>query len=154
MIPPRSLSPLPVNHPGSGGAGLFKIAPKDLPALKSAAAELKLAFYNVDLQNARNVPGFIKAFKRDLAFPDWFGGNLDALNDCLTDFSWRPAPGYIIVLNASESLRANPTSFAALNAVLASAVDAWQLRSERFWVFYLIDEPASGSQPDFSSNPP
>jgi hypothetical protein len=33
-----------------------------------------------------------------LAFPDYFGHNLDALYDCLTDLSWLPAPGYCIVL--------------------------------------------------------
>lgn len=24
-------------------------------------------------------------FKRELSLPDWYGGNLDALHDCLTD---------------------------------------------------------------------
>ena len=71
--------------------GIYKLAEKDLPALKQAASELKHAFFSVDLHAASNVPGFIKALQRDLAFPAYFGGNLDALNDCLCDFSWRPA---------------------------------------------------------------
>ena len=120
-------------------AGIFRLARKDLPALTLAADELGLAVFHVDLQTARNVPGFIKALMRDLHFPDWFGGNLDALNDCLTDFSWRPAPGYVITLSGVEALRATPTSFAALNAVLANAVDAWQARGVPFRIFYLQD---------------
>jgi len=80
-------------------------------------------------------------FHRDLDFPEWFGGNLDALHDCLTDFSWHPAPGYVITLTGSESLRSNPTSFAAFNQVLASAVEAWQARNIPLRVFYLHDDP-------------
>jgi hypothetical protein len=83
---------------------------------------------------------------RDLGFPDWFGGNLDALSDCLTDFSWRPAQGYVITLSGSARLAAMPTSFAALNEVLSFAVEAWQARGQPFWVFYVAEDgrPDSG----------
>ena len=131
MNPPKTSS-------SNGVTGIYALAPKDLPALKKAASELGQAFFEVDLAQARNVPGFIKALRRDLAFPDWFGGNLDALNDCLGDFSWHPAPGYVIVMKHSESLRATPTSFAALSEVLASAVEAWDARAVPFKVFFVL----------------
>lgn len=124
-------------------AGIFRLAAKDLPALQQAAQQLGQAFYRVDLANARNVPGFLKAMKRDLQFPEWFGNNLDALNDCLSDFSWHPAPGYVIVLAGSETLAATPTSFAALNEVLSCAVDSWNERGIPFRIFYLQAQPPS-----------
>ena len=133
--------------PDAPRCGIFRLADKDLPALRQAADELGLASFHVDLRSARNVPGFIRALKRDLEFPEWFGGNLDAVNDCLTDFSWRPAPGYVITLSGFASLSANQTSFAALNAVLASAVEAWQERRIPFQIFYLQDAPASAARP-------
>lgn len=135
----------------NASAGLAKLARKDLPALLKAADELKLAVFNVDLKNARNVPGFIKALKRDLGFPDWFGGNLDALHDCMTDFSWHSAPGYVITLTGGESLSANPTSFAAFNAVLSSVVEEWKMRSTPFWIFYVQDD--SGERRSRSEKP-
>ena len=124
-------------------AGIFRLASKNLPALEAAAKELGQAFFIVDLGRARNVPGFLKAMKRDLHFPEWFGNNLDALNDCLTDFSWHPAPGYVIVLANSEILQAMPTSLAALNEVLACAVDAWKARDIPFRIFYLQGRTAA-----------
>ena len=127
-------------------AGFFKLARKDLPALRKAAEELHMAFFSVDLKNARNVPGFIKALRIGLDFPDWFGGNLDALHDCLTDFSWCPASGYVITLEGSETLSANPTSFAAFNAVLSSVVDEWKTRTTPFWIFYVQDDDGSGDE--------
>jgi len=131
----------PASSPAVVTAGFFKLARKDLPGLRQAADELKMAFYSVDLKNARNVPGFIKALQRDLDFPDWFGGNLDALHDCLTDFSWQPASGYVITLDGSDALSANPTSFAAFNAVFSRVVDEWKTRGTPFWVFYVQDNP-------------
>ena len=126
--------------PADGNTGVFKLARRDLAALREAARELGQACLNVDLERARNVPGFIRAVSRDLRFPDWFGGNLDALHDCLTDLSWLPAAGYIITLENSETLRANPTSFAMFNEILASAAEAWRSRNIPFRVFYLLDE--------------
>ena len=132
---------LPANE--SAPTGLFKLSRKDIPALRQAAEQLNQAYFQVDLRSAKNVPSFIKALKRDLDFPDWFGGNLDALHDCLTDFSWRPASGYVITLSGYEMLRGNPTSFAAFNSVMASAVEAWEARAIPFRVFYVHDDPAT-----------
>ena len=126
----------------SAQTGIFRLDRKDVPALQAAAIELGQAFYLVDLSHARNVPGFIKAMRRDLQFPEWFGGNLDALNDCLTDFSWRPASGYVIALSGSEMLRATPTSLATLNEVLSCAVEEWERRDVPFRIFYLQDRSA------------
>ena len=126
----------------SAQTGIFRLDRKDLPALQAAAIELGQAFYLVDLSHARNVPGFIKAMRRDLQFPEWFGGNLDALNDCLTDFSWRPASGYVIAVSGSEMLRATPTSLATLNEVLSCAVEEWERRDVPFRIFYLQDRSA------------
>ena len=126
-------------------AGIFKLARTDLDGMLKAADELKLACFHVDLKDARNVPGFIRAMKRDLKLPEWFGNNLDALNDCLTDFSWHPAPGYVILLDGLSSLSATPASFAAFNQVLASAVEDWKSRDVPFWVFYLTDDKESAT---------
>jgi len=124
------------------------IARMDLQALKKASEELGLGFFSVDLQRVTNVPGLIKALKRDLNFPDWFGNNLDALYDCLTDLSWHPASGYVITISGSERLSANPTSFAVFNEILASAAEAWQQRGTPFRVFYVFDAlPANGEAP-------
>lgn len=139
MKPPPSTDNSNDAPPSRPSAGIFKLARKDLQSMLDAAAELGLACFRVDLSSARNVPGFIRAMKRDLAFPAWFGDNLDALNDCLTDFSWHPAAGYVITLDGLTALSASPTSFAAFNQVLASAVEQWKERNIPFWVFYLTD---------------
>ena len=135
-VPTASATPA-TSPPATGQTGMYRIDRQDLPALEAAAKALGQAFFIVDLGRARNVPGFLKAMKRDLHFPEGFGNNLDALNDCLTDFSWHPATGYVIVLANSDALQTNPTSFATLNEVLAFVVDAWGSRQTPFRIFYL-----------------
>lgn len=40
----------------------------------------------------------IAAIAEALSFPNWFGHNLDALHDSLTDLSWLPAGEYVLVV--------------------------------------------------------
>ncbi|GGN24315.1 hypothetical protein GCM10011609_77730 [Lentzea pudingi] len=40
----------------------------------------------------------ISAIAAALEFPEWFGQNLDALYDSLTDLSWLPAGEYVLVV--------------------------------------------------------
>ncbi|WP_045311002.1 barstar family protein [Lentzea aerocolonigenes] len=53
----------------------------------------------------------ISAIAAALDFPSWFGQNLDALYDSLTDLSWLPAGEYVLVVpvdldpSVSEVLR-------------------------------------------------
>ena len=45
----------------------------------------------------RGKASFLSHYAKVGLFPDYFGDNWDALNDCLRDFSWIPAKNIIIV---------------------------------------------------------
>ena len=47
----------------------------------------------------------LKTSARRLGFPDWFGDNWDALEDCLTDLSWREAPAHVLLIEEREAGR-------------------------------------------------
>lgn len=51
----------------------------------------------VTLAPAETAQQLQAAFAAALEFPDWYRGNWDALLDCLSDLSWRPAPGYLVI---------------------------------------------------------
>ena len=46
---------------------------------------LEVYKYKVDLSEVKDYIEIHEVLKRDLDFPDYYGGNLDALWDCLTD---------------------------------------------------------------------
>lgn len=74
----------------------------------------------------------LDAIAAELSFPDWFGRNLDALYDCLTDLSWLPAGEHVLIWVASEVLKqSDPKAHLAIHAVLSDAQRALAPGGER-----------------------
>lgn len=64
----------------------------------------------------------LSAFAEALSFPDYFGHNLDALYDCLTDLSWLPHGEHVLIWPGSDALRrADPKTYLAIRSVLSDA---------------------------------
>ena len=61
---------------------------------------------------------------RQLGFPDYFGCNWDALDDCLRDFGWVPAGKRIVIVHEGLPLRDADQRRTYLD-VLQRAVAAW-----------------------------
>jgi hypothetical protein len=68
-----------------------------------------------------------------LGFPDWFGHNWDALEDCITDLSWREAPGYVLVI---ESPRPGD-DLGVLVDILRSSAEFWAGRGKPFFALFV-----------------
>ncbi|MGL4745429.1 MAG: barstar family protein [Dermatophilaceae bacterium] len=70
--------------------------------------------------------GTLGAFADALDLPAWFGGNLDALADCLDQFA-RDAPGEgeLVVDRLAALSSADPAAAAALQELLAEVARAY-----------------------------
>jgi RNAse (barnase) inhibitor barstar len=67
-----------------------------------------------------------------LQFPEYFGRNLDALYDCLTDLSWLPTGEHVLIWVASGVLNtADPKGYLAIRSVLSDAQRALGPAGER-----------------------
>lgn len=54
----------------------------------------------IDLGGCKDKLSVLRAIAKAFALPAWFGMNLDALYDALTDLrDTQPAPGYVVVLD-------------------------------------------------------
>jgi hypothetical protein len=61
-----------------------------------------------------------------LEFPDYFGQNWDALEECLADLEWLPAKGYVwCFTNAESILPDDEEEFATFLEVMSDAGEAW-----------------------------
>ena len=52
----------------------------------------------------RTEQGVFDELAAALQFPDYFGENWDAVDECLTDLSWLPGRAYVLVIAAADEL--------------------------------------------------
>ena len=73
----------------------------------------------IDSCKARTGEGFDDEVSSSFQFPDYYGRNLNALRDCLTDLAWLPScEGYLVIFENAESLLADEDN-EVLNGVLS-----------------------------------
>ena len=129
----------------AGRSGLYR-APADLASLKKQAREASLAWVDLPLQDVSNKKQFMAQCVRQMKLPSYFGGNWDALADCVRDFNWMSAKGYVLHISGSDKLAAAaPSEFQTALAVLGEAAEFWKNRNMPFVV--LCD--GAGNLPTF-----
>jgi RNAse (barnase) inhibitor barstar len=109
--------------------------PANAEAIAHAAAANGFVLWRVDLADVREKGELLTALARAIGFPDWFGGNWDALQDCLGDLSWRPAPGYVVVLEHCGGFAERaPKEFQTGLEIFSAAAHYWHGQGVPFWV--------------------
>ncbi|MFF5991563.1 barstar family protein [Prauserella flavalba] len=105
------------------------------PDVKTATEQARArgAFTHVlDGTNHPDKLGTLDAIAAALSFPDYFGRNLDALYDCLTDLGWLPTGEHVLIWVASDVLKqADPRAYLAVHSVLSDAQRALAPGGER-----------------------
>jgi RNAse (barnase) inhibitor barstar len=91
--------------------------------------------------------GVFDEFARALEFPDYFGHNWDALEECLADLEWLPAKGYVVLITDAQSvIPDDDEGYETLLEVLNDAGEAWSKgqtadgRRAPFHVFFVVSE--------------
>jgi len=131
-------------HWGAPRSGVYR-AP-DVRGLRAADAP-GLDVVPVSLSGVDSKEALLERFAAALAFPDWFGGNWDALEDCLGDLSWRADAGRLLVIEGFEQLQARAhDDFHVLLDVLADVARDWATRGRAFFVV-LVDPEARVALP-------
>jgi hypothetical protein len=103
--------------------------------LRHDAFPSEFAVAVLDGTKAGTRAGFFQEIARALQFPDYFGRNWDAVYDCLTDFNWLPADGYVLVLDGFDHLAMNePGQWEIGLKVLREACAFWRPLSRPMYV--------------------
>lgn len=116
-------------------SGAYFIDERDTGVMAEAGKGLDYAVMRADLTGCTDKAGLMQRLAKAGQFPEWFGGNWDALSDALRDLSWRPAPGYVLfVENAAQWRAANLEDFDTLLEVFNEAAFEWAREDVAFWV--------------------
>lgn len=96
---------------------------------------LRLA--RIDLGGVAARDALLAAIAAALDFPEWFGGNWDALEDCLADLSWSKAAGHVLLIEGAAGLPADERGI--LVDILGSVAASWKERGRPFFAVFLAD---------------
>lgn len=131
-------------------SGVYRVARSD--EVVDAARGTRLDVAQADLRGARDKTTLLERLAQALGFPVWFGGNWDALEDCLGDLSWRPGEGHVLLLGGCDELP--PDDLGVLLDVLATCAALWAERRRPFFAVF-VDPGHALALPDlFRANPP
>jgi RNAse (barnase) inhibitor barstar len=120
-----------------GEAGVF-VRPPDAAAVDAAAERAGLTRWTVDLAGVRSKETLLATLAGRLEFPEWFGGNWDALNDVLAERAWEQSRGVVLTLErCGELAHADPDAFETALEVLDSVAEGCYDEDIPFWV--LVD---------------
>ena len=78
---------------------------------------------------------------RELKFPDYFGDNWDALEECLRNLSWITAKR-IVLLHESFPVQMGDDSLRVYLDILRSCVNYWESNSKHDFIVVLPDRPS------------
>jgi hypothetical protein len=118
-------------------SGVYR-APHDRD-IRDALRGSALAVATIDLAGVRDKDALLASIARALSFPAWFGGNWDALEDCLGDLSWMPARGHVLLFAGAGALPADERGI--LVDILDSAAASWAARGLPWFAVFLDGWP-------------
>ena len=74
----------------------------------------------------QTIAGLLTECARALDFPDYFGHNWDALEECLADLEWLPAKGYVLLITDARCvLPDDDEEYETFLEILRDAGEAW-----------------------------
>ena len=118
-------------------SGVYR-APASVDSLRDQAKQIGLLWLDLSLYAVLGKQQFLAVCTKQLKLPSYFGGNWDALADCVRDFNWLKGAGFVLHVAGREKFaNASPEDYETALAVLAEAAAFWKEKGTPFVV--LVD---------------
>lgn len=96
------------------------------PAIKEEIIRYDISIFEIYADNIQTENQLLKDISEAMLFPDYFGNNWDALEECLRDMEWIPAKGYVLLVHNADQLWKNQPRLAG------SLIETWLFCVERW----------------------
>ena len=119
-----------------------RVEPKSVQAVAKRAG---YAFFHIEGKNITRKEQLLNHVATVLQFPNHFGQNWDALEECLTDLEWVDGDGYVIYYDHIDGLLGtHPDQFETLVEILRDSVKSWKDDGEAMVVLLSGTKPPKG----------
>lgn len=102
-------------------------------------------FFYLDGRRVRDKVSFLRVAAEAMAFPDYFGKNWDAFEECINDLAWASASGYVLLYEHVWWFAcAHPTEWYTARSILQDACIHWAQQDVKFFVLLRHTHGCSG----------
>jgi RNAse (barnase) inhibitor barstar len=124
-------------HDHKHGGVLFAVTIPPVKELEKQAKSLHMAFFHIEGKKIERKEQFLNHAALAMHFPERFGNNWDAFEDCLTDLSWieEEVKGYAILCDHVDPLAEHSLSqLETAVEVFKDAVQFWHDQGKKMLV--------------------
>lgn len=117
-------------------AGVYHLTPGGMDALDEACTQADLQLIRVPLKETPHMTEALAILTKATQCPAHEGAHLDDLAEMLSDFSWLPTNGYVLLVEDADNLIASePSGVQKLLEAFQAASHHWQGQETPFWAF-------------------
>ncbi|MBW4470165.1 MAG: barstar family protein [Stenomitos rutilans HA7619-LM2] len=123
---------------GTSSPGLYTLeTPISTDELVTLSQKHGARLFSLNGAGISNKAEFLHAIATALSFPDYFGQNWDALEDCLTDLDWLEGDRLVLLYDQPDRFaQADSSEWLVALDILRSTVDYWLTNDRAFSVFF------------------
>jgi RNAse (barnase) inhibitor barstar len=108
--------------------------------IRALAKEFGYKLFHLNGFHIRTKNDLVTSIARIMEFPDYFGHNWDALEECLKDLEWLPAKGYILLFpHPTNFINNSPADFETFTGIAISVSKYWAALQIRFLVILMTE---------------
>lgn len=129
--------------PAIEASGVYRLpASVSRKDLEQRLAGRRFGFFRIDGSHIQTKEQFLRRAASAMLFPEYFGHNWDAFQDCITDMSWHAAEGFVILYaDPGPFLDSAPDDFNVAMEIFRDACDYW--RGKHKSLFVLLQGPST-----------
>ena len=119
------------------------VRPESSRAVLDTFVSKEYKIFSLDGTELKSKEELLRKLSQAMKFPDYFGSNWDALEECLNDLEWLPAKGYIIRFkNADNFIKSCPSDFETFTQIIESVSRSWEINNIDFILIVETNNPA------------
>lgn len=113
--------------------------PEQASSVKKELSTSSVVTFEFDASSIKDDEMLFSEISNALFFPDYFGSNWDALDECLADMEWNEADGYVLFITNAGKLWSDAAYTAGkLVSVWQSVAEQWSQESKPFHLVFVL----------------
>ena len=102
------------------------VSPGDESTVRAELESNSIRVFEIQGPSIETQEHLFSALAKEMRFPDYFGMNWDALDECLRDMEWLPAKGYVLFFYGSGRL------WKQAARIMGAFLESWLLTAEEW----------------------